>query len=87
MVYLLLQNTLTLVDGLNLYNDRYHWTARFDISLCDLDSDSRSQECEKTKTSTAIVSKSFESIWMELGLLSGTSWCDEPHTHFISSIQ
>ena len=34
-----------------------------------LDLDSRSQECEKAKTSAPIISQSFESIWMELRIL------------------
>ena len=54
-------------------------------SLTDLDLDSRSQECRKTKTSPSIISQSFQSVWMDFGV--ETCWCDEPHTHFILAIQ
>ena len=33
-----------------LYDDRCYWTVHFDASLVDLNLDSRSQDCEKTKT-------------------------------------
>ena len=34
-----------------------------------VDLDSRSQECEKTKSSAPIISQSFQLVWMEFGLL------------------
>ena len=40
----------------------------FDISLSDLDFYSRSQRCEKAKTSAPIISQKSESIWMEFGV-------------------
>ena len=43
-----------------------------DISLVDLDFDSRSQECKKTQTSApyffCVRVQSFQSIWMEFGV-------------------
>ena len=39
--------------------------AVWSLSLIDLDLDSRSQECEKTKTCMLSISQSFQSIWME----------------------
>ena len=50
------------------YDDRYLCTLDFDISLIDLDLDSRSQECKKAKSSAPIISQSFPLIWMEFAL-------------------
>ena len=51
------------------YDGRYYCTVQFDTSLFDLDFDSRSQENEKAKTSAPVISQSFQSVWMEFGLL------------------
>ena len=51
----------------NWFDDRYYWSLHSDTSLTDLDS--RSQECEKAKTSAPIISQSFQIIWMKFGLL------------------
>ena len=41
----------------------------FDTSLINLDLESRSQECRKAKTFAPIISQSFQSMWMEFGIL------------------
>ena len=51
------------------HNDGYYCTLHFDTSLIGLDLDSRSQECNKEQFSVAIISQSFQLIWMEFGLL------------------
>ena len=56
----------------------------FDTSLIDLDHNSRSQECEKAKTSVLITSQRYQWIWMKF---VETWWCDETHFHFRSSVQ
>ena len=43
----------------------------FDISLIDLNLESRSQECEKALTSAPVISHSFQLIWMQVGILLG----------------
>ena len=52
-----------------LVDDRYYLTLHYDASLFDFDLHSRSQECEKAKTSAAYISQSFQLIWMEFGVL------------------
>ena len=64
------------------YDDRCYCTLHFNISPVDLDHDSRSQKCKKTKPSVPIISQSFQMIWSAVE----TCCCDEPHTHFILSI-
>ena len=68
------------------YDNRYYCTLNFDTSLIGLDLDSRSQECQKAKTSAPIISQSFQSIWMEFWCAVEICWYDEPHCHFILSI-
>ena len=46
----------------------------FDTGLIDLDVDSRSQECEKAKSSVAIISQRFQSYWMDFGVLLRLVW-------------
>ena len=58
--------TLTLAGRQIWFNDRYYWTQHFETSSTDLDLHSRSQECEKAKTSMQIISYSFQSIWMNV---------------------
>ena len=53
-----------MIDKIMLY------ILHFDTSLIDFDLDSRSQECEKAKTTAPDILQSFCSIWMEWGLLS-----------------
>ena len=43
----------------NRYDDKYYWSVHCDTSLGDFDTDSRSQGCEKVKTSVLILSQSF----------------------------
>ena len=52
------------------YVDRYYYscTVHFDTRLIDLGHDSRSQKCEKANTSAAIISQTFQLIWMEFGV-------------------
>ena len=64
------------------FNDSYYYTLLFDISVTDIGLHSRSQECEKAKTTVAIISQIFQSIWCGIEVC----WSDEPHTHFIPSI-
>ena len=45
--------------GSNSVDDRYYQTPHFDTNLSVVDLDSKSQECEKTKRSAAIISKTF----------------------------
>ena len=58
---------------------RYYCTQHLDTSLIDFDLDSRSQDCEKSKT-MAIMSQSFQSF----GMWYTVEICeyDEPHTLF-----
>ena len=65
------------------YDDRYFQTPHFDTSLIDFDLDSRSQECKKAKTSVPIIWIDLDGIWYTIELCC----CDEPQTHFISSVQ
>ena len=51
------------------YDDSYYCALHSYASLTDLDLDSRSQMCEKAKPSAPIISQSFQSIWMEFGLI------------------
>ena len=51
------------------YDDRYYSTLHFDANLIQLDLDSRSQECKKSKTCVSVISESFQSICMEYGIL------------------
>ena len=51
------------------YNYRFYCTLHFVTSLIDVDLHSRSQECEKAKTSAPVISQSFQSFWMEFGIL------------------
>ena len=44
-------------------------TLYFKTGLIDLELDSKSQECEKAKTSTPIISQTFQLIWIEFGML------------------
>ena len=44
------------------HDDRYYYTIQFNISMINLDLDSRSQECEKANVSAPIISHSFQSI-------------------------
>ena len=71
------------------FNDRYNCTLHFDTNVIDLDRDSRSRECEKAKACAPIISQSFQSIWMEFGILLRLVgvMIDEPHTRFISCVQ
>ena len=48
---------------------KYYWTLHFDTSVIDLNLDSRSQECKKTRTHAPIITQSFQLIWMEFGVL------------------
>ena len=45
-----------------LYDERYYCTAHFDMSLNDLDLDSRSQECEKAEKFVPIICLSLQLI-------------------------
>ena len=42
----------------------------FDTSFSDLDVDSRSHLCKKTRPSVPFISQRFKSIWVEFGTLS-----------------
>ena len=42
------------------YDDRYYWTLHFDTSLRVLDLHSRSQKCQKARTSASIISQCFQ---------------------------
>ena len=44
-------------------------TIQFNTSLIDLDLESRSQVCEKAKTSVPIISQNLQLISMEFGIL------------------
>ena len=44
-------------------------TIGFDISLSDLDFESRSQGCEKAKIVAPVISQSVQLLWMEFGML------------------
>ena len=44
-------------------------TTGFYNLILSLDLQSRSEECEKAKASASIISQSFQSIWMEFGIL------------------
>ena len=50
------------IDSIELY-------ILIDTSLSDLDFDSRSQGCEKAKSSVPIISQSSPLIWLKLGKL------------------
>ena len=50
-------------------DDRYYCTLHVVASLTEVDSESRSQACEKAKTSMPVISQSFHLIWMECGIL------------------
>ena len=52
-----------------LYDERYYCTVHFDVSLNDLDLDSRSQECEKAEKYVPIICLSLQLIWVECGVL------------------
>ena len=51
-----------------LVNDRSYCTLHFDTTLIDCDLVSRSQ-CKKANTSVAIISPSFQWIWMEFDIM------------------
>ena len=55
------------------YDYGYCWILHieFHTSLIDLGLDSRSQECNKAKTSPPIISQSFLLTWMEFGVRVG----------------
>ena len=58
------------MELIQTWNDnRYCITHYSDTSLLALDLVSRSQECEKANTSTPVISQSFQSSWMEFGIL------------------
>ena len=70
-------------------DDRYYCSLHFDTSLIDLDLDSRSQECEKAKTSAPIISQSLQSVETRGGIFSltgGFSQLRGPHRPFLRSM-
>ena len=69
------------------HNDKCCCTLHFDTSLTDIDRDSRSKGWQGSKSfSTNHPTKyslDLNGIWYTVY----TCWCDDPQTHFISSIQ
>ena len=70
-------------------DNRYYWTLYFDISLVDIDFDSRSfkvtEVWESKNFCTSFLTKfsvDLNGIWF-----TDVTWCDEPHLDFIVSIQ
>ena len=59
-----------------LSDDEYYFTLHFDTSLIDVYFESRSQECEKAKTSVPIISQSFELILNGIWYTIETCWCE-----------
>ena len=53
-----------MIDAFVLYIFR-----DLDTSLVDLDINSIPQECQKAMTFALIIPQSFQSVWMEFGLL------------------
>ena len=61
-------------------DNRCYCTLHFDTNLIDLDVDSRSQQCKKTKTSAPTIpqfSIDFSGMWYTVE----TCWCGEAHSH------
>ena len=69
-----------------LYDDECYCTVHFDTSLIELDLDSRSQECKKTKQNETkkVCANYLTKFSLDLnGIWSTreTCWCDELHIH------
>ena len=78
-----------------MHSDVYEWiwfklgmtieTLHIDTSLSDLDLHSRSQGCEKTRTSASIIRQSSSIDLDEIWYTVTTRWFDESQSHFVSS--
>ena len=66
--------------------DRYYCTLHFDTGLIDLVQLSQSQSARNQKLLNLVLTKfsiDLNGIWDTIEIC----WCDDPHTHFILSVQ